>query len=113
MDKNVCAALRLYKSVAFDLTVPVVIIWFQNRRLKDHNPDFALQQSVDVRGTRLMALLGAFHQMLRDGPGRSGKKTPPRFLTMVEYYPQLNHSVNPFVESPAQRNFVRQRGSHV
>jgi len=32
---------------------------------------------------------------------------------MVEYYPQLNHSVNPFVESPAQRNFVRQRDSHV
>jgi hypothetical protein len=45
-----------------DLTVPVVIIWFQNRRLNDHNRDFALQQTVDVRGTRLMAL---FHQMLR------------------------------------------------
>src|ERR1700736_1396263 len=38
----------------------------------------------------------------------NGKKTPPRFLTMVESYPQLNHSPNPFVESAAQRNFVRQ-----
>jgi hypothetical protein len=27
---------------------------------------------------------------------------------MVESYPQLNHSANPFVEPSVQRNFVRQ-----
>ena len=27
---------------------------------------------------------------------------------MVEYYPQLNHSANPFVEFPAEHNFIRQ-----
>jgi hypothetical protein len=27
---------------------------------------------------------------------------------MVEYYPQLNHSANPFVEFSAERNFVWQ-----
>src|ERR1700726_1509707 len=89
------------------------MIWFQNPRSTYHNPDFALQQSVGAPGTRLNSSIGRF---LPDAAGwsrRSGKKRLPRFLTTVEYYPQLNHSANPFVESPAEHNFVRQGDSHV
>jgi hypothetical protein len=46
--------------------------------------------------------------MLRDGSRIRGKITLRCPLTMVEYYPQLNHSANPFVKCSGRRNFVRQ-----
>jgi hypothetical protein len=43
-----------------------------------------------------------------------GNRTKPvRVPEMVEYCPQLKHLANPFVESCAERNFVRQGNRHV
>jgi hypothetical protein len=84
------------------------MIWFQNRQVNHHNPDFALQQSAGVPGARLTGAIYMFQFDIAGWSRRSGKKRLPRFLTMVEYYPQLNHSTNPFVEFPAEHNFVRQ-----
>src|SRR6266436_4371934 len=74
------------------------MIWFQNRQVNHHNPDFALQQSAGVPGARLTGAIYMFQFDVAGWSRRSGKKRLPRFLTMVEYYPQLNHSDNPFVE---------------
>jgi hypothetical protein len=63
---------------------------------------------MELAGTRLTGAIGRFLPDAAEWSRRNGKKRPPRYLTMVEYYPQLNHSANPFVEFPAEHNFVRQ-----
>jgi hypothetical protein len=72
--------------------------------LPDHSPEFAVQQSAAVPENARIAL----SRMFSTASCAKAAQKPGRAPEMVEYCPQLKHLANRFVESCAERNFVRQ-----